>query len=44
MTETQGDPRLVRVLDGPLPRNAGGKVLKTALRDAGGWTEVPRLS
>ncbi|MCA0146743.1 class I adenylate-forming enzyme family protein [Blastococcus sp. LR1] len=36
-------PQFVRVIDGPLPRNAGGKVLKTALRDAGGWTEVVRL-
>jgi acyl-CoA synthetase (AMP-forming)/AMP-acid ligase II len=30
------------VLGGPLPRNAGGKVLKATLRGATGWTEVPR--
>jgi long-chain acyl-CoA synthetase len=36
-------PQFVRLVDEPLPRNAGGKVLKTALRDVGGWTEVPRL-
>src|SRR4051794_15063014 len=35
-------PQFVRVLDGPLPRNAGGKVLKSPLRDADGWTAVPR--
>jgi long-chain acyl-CoA synthetase len=32
----------VRVLDGPLPRNAGGKVLKSPLREADGWVAVPR--
>ncbi|HEY0401488.1 MAG TPA: AMP-binding protein [Blastococcus sp.] len=35
-------PQFVRVLDGPLPRNAGGKVLKTPLRGAEGWVAVPR--
>ncbi|SCX56338.1 Acyl-CoA synthetase (AMP-forming)/AMP-acid ligase II [Klenkia marina] len=35
-------PQFVRVLDGPLPRNAGGKVLKGPLRTAEGWTPVPR--
>ena len=35
-------PQFVRVLDGPLPRNAGGKVLKAPLRGAGGWIAVPR--
>jgi acyl-CoA synthetase (AMP-forming)/AMP-acid ligase II len=35
-------PQFVRVLDGPLPRNAGGKVLKRPLREAGDWTPVPR--
>jgi acyl-CoA synthetase (AMP-forming)/AMP-acid ligase II len=35
-------PQFVRVLDGPLPRNAGGKVLKSPLRQAEGWTAVPR--
>ncbi|CCG04419.1 class I adenylate-forming enzyme family protein [Blastococcus saxobsidens] len=35
-------PQFVRVIDGPLPRNAGGKVLKNPLRDAAGWVAVPR--
>ena len=35
-------PQFVRVLDGPLPRNAGGKVLKAPLRAEGGWLPVPR--
>jgi acyl-CoA synthetase (AMP-forming)/AMP-acid ligase II len=35
-------PQFVRVLDGPLPRNAGGKVLKPALRASGDWIAVPR--
>jgi acyl-CoA synthetase (AMP-forming)/AMP-acid ligase II len=35
-------PQFVRVLDAPLPRNAGGKVLKRPLREAGDWTPVPR--
>ena len=35
-------PQFVRVLDRPLPRNAGGKVLKRPLREAGDWTPVPR--
>ncbi|WP_249933117.1 AMP-binding protein [Blastococcus sp. CCUG 61487] len=35
-------PQFIRVLDQPLPRNAGGKVLKTALRGTEGWVEVPR--
>jgi long-chain acyl-CoA synthetase len=35
-------PQFVRVLEGPLPRNAGGKVLKTPLRAAEGWIAVPR--
>jgi acyl-CoA synthetase (AMP-forming)/AMP-acid ligase II len=35
-------PQFVRVLDGPLPRNAGGKVLKASLRGADGWLPVPR--
>lgn len=33
-------PEFVRVIDGPLPRNAGGKVLKAPLRAARGWTPV----
>ena len=35
-------PQYVRVLDGPLPRNAGGKVLKAPLRSSDGWLPVPR--
>jgi len=35
-------PQFVRVLEGPLPRNAGGKVLKSPLRSTGGWVAVPR--
>ena len=35
-------PQFVRVLEGPLPRNAGGKVLKSPLRATTGWTAVPR--
>jgi long-chain acyl-CoA synthetase len=35
-------PQYVRVLEAPLPRNAGGKVLKAPLRRATGWTAVPR--
>jgi len=35
-------PQFVRVLDGPLPRNAGGKVLKAPLRQDETWTPVPR--
>ncbi|SDE71638.1 Acyl-CoA synthetase (AMP-forming)/AMP-acid ligase II [Blastococcus fimeti] len=35
-------PQYVRVLGEALPRNAGGKVLKTTLRGTGGWVEVPR--
>ncbi|SOC50327.1 Acyl-CoA synthetase (AMP-forming)/AMP-acid ligase II [Blastococcus aggregatus] len=35
-------PQYVRVLDDALPRNAGGKVLKTTLRGSEGWTEIPR--
>ncbi|MGZ4571948.1 MAG: class I adenylate-forming enzyme family protein [Blastococcus sp.] len=35
-------PQFIRVLDGPLPRNAGGKVLKPALRAATDWIAVPR--
>jgi long-chain acyl-CoA synthetase len=35
-------PQFVRVLEGPLPRNAGGKVLKSPLRAAEGWIAVPR--
>jgi acyl-CoA synthetase (AMP-forming)/AMP-acid ligase II len=35
-------PQFVRVLDGPLPRNAGGKVLKAPLRQNQEWTPVPR--
>jgi len=35
-------PQFVRVLDGPLPRNAGGKVLKAPLRQNEEWTPVPR--
>ncbi|MEI4273441.1 AMP-binding protein [Klenkia sp. LSe6-5] len=35
-------PQFVRLLDGPLPRNAGGKVVKGPLRTAEGWTPVPR--
>ena len=35
-------PQFVRVLDAPLPRNAGGKVLKAPLRQSETWTPVPR--
>ncbi|MGZ6864104.1 MAG: AMP-binding enzyme [Blastococcus sp.] len=35
-------PQFIRVLDGPLPRNAGGKVLKPALRATTDWIAVPR--
>ncbi|WP_448627647.1 class I adenylate-forming enzyme family protein [Geodermatophilus sp. URMC 64] len=35
-------PQFVRVLEGPLPRNAGGKVLKAPLRQSEEWTPVPR--
>ncbi|WP_309229803.1 AMP-binding protein [Blastococcus sp. TML/M2B] len=35
-------PQFVRVLDDALPRNAGGKVLKTTLRGTEGWVAVPR--
>ena len=35
-------PQFVRVIDDGLPRNAGGKVLKTTLRGAEGWIAVPR--
>ena len=35
-------PQFVRVIEGPLPRNAGGKVPKAPLREAEGWTAVPR--
>jgi long-chain acyl-CoA synthetase len=35
-------PQFVRVLTGPLPRNAGGKVLKSPLRRDEGWVAVPR--
>jgi acyl-CoA synthetase (AMP-forming)/AMP-acid ligase II len=35
-------PQFVRVIEGPLPRNAGGKVLKTPLRSTGDWIPVPR--
>jgi long-chain acyl-CoA synthetase len=35
-------PQFVRVLADPLPRNAGGKVLKAPLRGADGWIAVPR--
>jgi acyl-CoA synthetase (AMP-forming)/AMP-acid ligase II len=35
-------PQFVRVLDGPLPRNAGGKVLKAPLRATEEWIAVPR--
>jgi hypothetical protein len=35
-------PQFVRVIDEGLPRNAGGKVLKTTLRGTDGWIEVPR--
>ncbi|QNG35596.1 long-chain fatty acid--CoA ligase [Geodermatophilaceae bacterium NBWT11] len=35
-------PQFLRVLDGPLPRNAGGKVLKGPLRTATDWIPVPR--
>jgi acyl-CoA synthetase (AMP-forming)/AMP-acid ligase II len=35
-------PQFVRVLAGPLPRNAGGKVLKHPLRADGEWISVPR--
>jgi acyl-CoA synthetase (AMP-forming)/AMP-acid ligase II len=35
-------PQFIRVLEAPLPRNAGGKVLKSPLRRATEWTAVPR--
>jgi len=35
-------PQFVRVLEAPLPRNAGGKVLKGPLRSTTGWIAVPR--
>jgi acyl-CoA synthetase (AMP-forming)/AMP-acid ligase II len=35
-------PQFVRVIEGPLPRNAGGKVLKAPLRQSEGWVAVPR--
>ncbi|HEY4605827.1 MAG TPA: AMP-binding protein [Blastococcus sp.] len=35
-------PQFVRVLADPLPRNAGGKVLKAPLRTENGWIAVPR--
>ncbi|WP_346619297.1 AMP-binding protein [Blastococcus montanus] len=35
-------PQFVRVIEGPLPRNAGGKVLKAPLREPEGWVAVPR--
>jgi long-chain acyl-CoA synthetase len=35
-------PQFVRVLAAPLPRNAGGKVLKTPLRGTTDWVPVPR--
>jgi len=35
-------PQFVRVLDGPLPRNPGGKVLKVALRATTDWIPVAR--
>jgi long-chain acyl-CoA synthetase len=35
-------PQFVRVLERPLPRNAGGKVLKAPLRATEGWIAVPR--
>ena len=35
-------PQFVRVLAGPLPRNAGGKVLKAPLRETTEWLPVPR--
>jgi len=35
-------PQFVRVIEGPLPRNAGGKVLKTPLRAGEDWISVPR--
>ena len=35
-------PQFVRVLDDALPRNAGGKVLKTTLRGSDDWIAVPR--
>jgi len=35
-------PQFIRVLEAPLPRNAGGKVLKSPLRQHTEWTAVPR--
>ncbi len=35
-------PQFVHVLEAPLPRNAGGKVLKSPLRRQTEWTAVPR--
>jgi len=34
-------PQFVAVRDEPLPRNAGGKVLKPVLREETSWTAVP---
>jgi long-chain acyl-CoA synthetase len=34
-------PQFVAVRDEPLPRNAGGKVLKPVLREETSWTPVP---
>jgi acyl-CoA synthetase (AMP-forming)/AMP-acid ligase II len=34
-------PQFVRVLESPLPRNAGGKVLKQPLRSSTEWVAVP---
>ena len=35
-------PQFIRVLEAPLPRNAGGKVLKSPLRQTTEWIAVPR--
>jgi long-chain acyl-CoA synthetase len=34
-------PQFVAIRGEPLPRNAGGKVLKPVLRDETSWTPVP---
>ncbi len=35
-------PQFVRILAQPLPRNAGGKLLKAELRRSDAWSELPR--
>ena len=35
-------PQFVEVLEAPLPRNAGGKVLEAPLRETTDWVPVAR--